>query len=129
MGCSVTEGDSNTGDLTPSALRAPPPNTTLKSWLMFGPGRWYTGVRRDGIHLGLLRMLSTQVNLGDLLFEEKDLEDTLERGGTQSHKRLAKGFPHRKALAVKLDSAIDIGFAQNVTGFIFNEREMSGEEV
>ena len=74
-------------------------------------------------------MLSSQINLGDLLFEEKDMEDTLHSRGTQSHKRLAKGFPHRKALAVKLDSAIDIGFAKNVTGFIFNEREVSGEEV
>ena len=77
----------------------------------------------------LLRLVGAQANLGDLLFEEKDLEDTLQRGGTQSHKRLAKGFAHRKALAVKLDSAIDICFAKNVTGFIFNEREVSGEEV
>ena len=86
-------------------------------------------MRGDSIQIGLLSMWMTEVNLGDLLFEEKDMEDTLQRGGTQSHQRLAKGFADRKALAVKLDSAIDVGFAKDVSGFIFNEGEVSGEEV
>jgi hypothetical protein len=76
----------------------------------------------------LLRLVGAKINLGNLLFEEKDMEDAIYFSGAQGNLRLAEGFAHRKASGVKLDSAINIGFTQDITGFIFNQGEVSSKD-
>ena len=78
---------------------------------LYGPERWYTGVRRDGIRLDLLRIIDQKVDLGNPLFEEKHIEDTIHFCRPNGYLRNPKGFTHTKDPGVEMDSSMDIRFA------------------
>jgi hypothetical protein len=62
----------------PSLCDTSPKSVIISLNNLYGRDRWYTGVRGDSIRVNLLRIISPKTNLGNPLFEEKDIEDTLQ---------------------------------------------------
>jgi len=70
---------------TPSAFGTSPKNDDEILYMVYGLGRWYTGVRGDGIHVDLLRIISQKIDLSNPLVEEEHIKDAIFVGRSQGY--------------------------------------------
>ena len=94
---------------------------------MYGLDRRYTGVRREGIQVDLLRIIFQKIDLSNPLFEEKHIEDAIKFCGSKSHQGFLKRFSDPEFSTLIYDLSEAVYFSENISGFILNGWKNSRE--